>query len=414
MPATITRREQNKTAITGIPKELAVKAGSRLEPAPLDPEQVIIDLTPSPKTLPSLENFGFGENKTDHMLVCTYDSITGWAAPEIKPYGPLSLDPASSCLQYATSVFEGMKAYLGPDGEIRLFRPELNMQRLANSAARVALPQFDQDALLTLIKRLVTVDARWIPAAPGYSLYLRPTMIGTRSAFGVTPSDSAILYVVCAPAGPYFRSGVKPISLLAGGEGVRAWPGGTGGHKVASNYSPGFVPQIAAAKQGYDQILWLFGDDRRVTEAGAMNFFIVVKREDDENEIDIITPPLDGTILPGITRSSCISLLQSHSTDELTLSHIPSSHRIHVHERILTMPEIAKWYSQGRVLEAFTVGTGVVVAPVGKIGFEGLEIVFPKYVENGGFGPVTKGIMERLLDIQFGRREWKGWSVRCD
>ncbi|KAJ3508550.1 hypothetical protein NLJ89_g5698 [Agrocybe chaxingu] len=241
-------------------------AHAEVTPAELDASKLAINLAEALKPLPAPESLKFGETKTDHMLVVHYDPVHGWGAPEIKPYGPLILDPMSSCFQYCPNVFEGMKAYLGPNGEPRLFRPTLNMERLVRSADRVALPPFDHNQLLILIKRLIQVDSRWIPSLPGYSLYIRPTIIGTRPALGVTASDSACIFVVLSPAGPYFSAGAKGISLLAVGESVRSWPGGTGGHKLGLNYAPGFQPQRIAAKQGYDQILWLLGDDERVTE----------------------------------------------------------------------------------------------------------------------------------------------------
>jgi len=343
------------------------------------------------------------------MLVVTYEPATGWSAPEIKPYGPLSIDPASSCFQYCTNVFEGMKAYIGPNGEPRLFRPDNNMERLVRSVERVALPPFDTDALLTLIKRLVTIESRWIPSEPGYSLYIRPTVIGTRSALGVAASDSSMIYVLLSPCGPYFRGDVKGIPLLAVGESVRSWPGGTGGHKLGLNYAPGFLPQRIAAEQGYSQILWLLGDDPRITEAGAMNFFAVVQRDD--GELDIVTPPLDGTILPGITRASCLSLLDAHTAGLLTLPGILSTQRLNTHERIITMSELTAWSNQGKLLEAFGVGTAVIVAPVGRIGWEGKDLVLPS--EEKGLGIVGKALWERLVDIQSGKVEWEGWSVPC-
>ncbi|TEB29331.1 branched-chain amino acid aminotransferase II [Coprinellus micaceus] len=348
----------------------------------------------------------FGQVQTDHMLIVNYDPVKGWGAPEIKPYGPLVLDPMASCFQYCPNVFEGMKAYVGPDGEPRLFRPQKNMERLARSAARVALPPFNPDALLTLIKRLVAIEKRWIPNKPGYSLYLRPTVIGTRPALGVTASDSACLYVVATPTGPYFKGKARAVSLLAVNENVRAWPGGTGGHKLGLNYAPGFLPQREAAKKGYDQILWLLED--RITEVGAMNVFVVVKRDD--GDIDVFTPPLDGTILPGVTRSSVIELLNAHGSSAASLPGI--SQKTYVQERTITMPEIKSWSDAGRLLEIFGCGTAVVVAPVGRIGYSAWgdeEVVLPEH--DGGHGPIGKAVCTRLTDIQTGKSQFDGWSV---
>jgi len=379
-------------------------------PAELDASKLKITLSETLKPIPEPESLSFGQTMTDHMLVATYDPLTGWSAPEIKPFGPLSLSPASSCFQYCPNVFEGMKAYRGPDGKPRLFRPDQNMARLERSAERVALPPFDSTALLTLIKRLVLIESRWIPHGPGYSLYIRPTIIGTRPYLAVAASDHAMLYVILSPTGPYFRTGPKPISLLAVSESVRSWPGGTGGYKLGLNYAPGFLPQRIGAKEGYDQILWLLGDEKRVTEAGAMNFFVVVQRED--GDVDVITPPLDGTILPGLTRASCLELLASHTATKTALPGLPSTLRLHTHEQPLTMAQLGAWADEGKLLEAFGVGTAVIVAPVGKIGFEGRDIRVK--VHEKGLGPVGMALWERIVEIQEGRVSWGGWSVACD
>ncbi|KAG2053901.1 branched-chain amino acid aminotransferase II [Suillus hirtellus] len=369
-------------------------------PAALDASKLKITLAKTLKPLEPIETLCFGQTFSDHMVVATHDPEKGWSAPEIKPYGPITLDPQCSCFQYGGNIFEGMKAYLGPDDKIRLFRPDMNMRRLERSCARLALPPIDGDAVLELIKCLVNIDKRWIPKESGYSLYIRPTVIGTRPGLGLTASDHAMLYVIASPAGPYFA---KPISLLAVSENVRAWPGGTGGHKVAGNYSPGFLPQRTAAEKGYDQILWLFGDDRRVTEAGVMNFFVVVKR-DDEDGVDLVTAPLDGTILPGVTRASCLALA---SDPEF---HKEISMRLHPQEMVYTMSDLATWSSEGKLLEALAIGTVAIVGPCHRIGYEGKDIVIP----GDGLGPVGTAIRKKILDIQEGRTEWKGWGVVCN
>lgn len=373
--------------------------------APLSAKIININLTKTLKPKPKLEDMIFGEVKTDHMLIVTYEPTTGWSIPEIKPYGPLSIDPSSSCLQYCPNTFEGMKAYRGPDGKVRLFRPDLNMRRLTRSAERVALPPFDTDALLELIKRLVDIESEWVPDAPEYSLYIRPTIIGTRDSLGVGASDTALLYVFLSPTGPYFLGEVKGISLLAVGKTVRAWPGGTGDYKLGLNYAPTFLPQRIAAKQGYDQVLWLFGEESRVTEAGAMNFFAVLKRDD--GDLDVITPTLDGTILPGVTRASCLALLEAHTSQKTELPNIPPTQRLHPHERIMTMHDLNSWSAEGKLVEAFVVGTGVIITPVGRIGFEGKDLVLPLT----GLGPVSQALRERIGDIQTGKTQWNGWSV---
>ncbi|KAH8111473.1 branched-chain amino acid aminotransferase II [Phellopilus nigrolimitatus] len=369
----------------------------------MQPSKLVINLAETLKPLPDLSRLAFGQSFSDHMLVMSYDPTTGWSAPVIQPYQPLQLDPASSCFQYATNLFEGMKAY--PHGTPRLFRPELNMARMKTSAERLALPPFDTDALLTLIKKLVAVDRRWIPDLPGHSLYLRPTMIGTRPCLGVAASTHAMIYVICCPAGPYFGASVKRIPLYACYDSVRSWPGGTGGYKLGLNYASTFEPQRRAAKKGYAQVLWLLGDEHKVTEAGAMNFFVIVRRTD--GDLDVLTPPLDGTILPGVTRNSVLALAAAHSP-ETPLPGLSPTLRLHTHERVITMPELREYSSKGDLLEAFCVGTAAIVAPVDRIGYEGEDIVLPEDA------PVADALCERIEAIQEGRFEWDGWSVRCE
>ncbi|KAF8798375.1 branched-chain amino acid aminotransferase II [Phlegmacium glaucopus] len=377
--------------------------------AALDASKLIVTLAETLKSLPIPESLRFGEVKTDHMLVANFDPEIGWSPPEIKPYGPLELDPMSSCFHYCSSVFEGMKAYLGPDGEVRLFRPQKNMERLKRSVERMALPPFDEEALLVLIKQLIKIESRWIPSIPGYSLYIRPTIIGTRAALGVAASDSACLYVILSPGGPYFRGATKGISLLAVGDTVRSWPGGTGGHKLGVNYAPGFLPQRIAAEKGYDQVLWLLGDDERVTEVGAMNVFAAVQRDD--GDVDLITPPLDGTILPGITRASTLYLAQAHTAGKISLPGISPSQKLYTYERPFTMADLVSWSEQDKILEVFGVGTAVIVAPVSRIGHKEKDIILPSH--SGGLGPIGKGLWTMITDIQTGKKEFEGWSVSC-
>ncbi|OCH84133.1 branched-chain amino acid aminotransferase II [Obba rivulosa] len=383
------------------------KADRKAQLAPLDASKLRITLTDALRVVPPPEEQVVGKSYTDHMLIVSYDPQTGWSDPEIKPYGPLSIDPACSVLQYGTSCFEGMKAYLGPDGKARLFRPDENMARLKRSAERLALPPFDEQEVLKLVKKLITVETRWIPALRGYSLYIRPTIIGTRPSIGVCASDHAILYVILSPTGPYFRTGSEGISLLALGDPVRSWPGGTGGHKVAPNYSPGFKSLEYAKELGYQQVLWLIGG--KITEAGVMNFFAVLERED--GDLDVITPPLNGTILPGVTRASVIALAAAHPS-RIILPGIPNTVCLHVHERELTMSNLTLWSAQGRLLEVFVSGTAAVVGGIGRIGFEGEDLLLHPYKD--GRGPVARALFEYITDIQEGRTEWENWGVVCE
>ncbi|KAE9388193.1 branched-chain amino acid aminotransferase II [Gymnopus androsaceus JB14] len=379
--------------------------------ADLDASKLTITLSKTLKPIPKDETLLFGNIMSDHMVVAEFDPEIGWSSPEIKPLGPLSLDPTSSCLQYGTSVFEGMKAYIGPDGEPRLFRPDMNMARLARSAERMALPPFSTDQVLALIKQLIIVDRRWIPLSSGYSLYVRPVVMGTRTGLSVVASDRATLCIMLSPAGPYFRSGAKPtVSVLAVSETIRAWPGGTGEHKVGLNYSPGFLPLRVVQKQGYDLVLWLWGDDMKVTEAGAMNVFVVVARDD--GGLDLLTPPLDGTILPGVTRDSILALAKAHTAGETTLPGLETQDsqrvRLHAQERAFTMAEMVQWSTEGKILEAFGAGTAVVIASIGKIGWKGKDLDLPVHE---GLGPIANAFRTRILDIQEGREVWKNWSL---
>lgn len=381
----------------------------------LDASKLIFTPSVNLKAIPDQDDLVFGKHTTDHMLVATFDPQTGWSAPEIKPYGPFLLDPTSSCIQYCTNAFEGMKAYFGPNGEPLLFRPQRNMTRLKSSVARAALPSFDTDALLELIKRLVMIERRWVPQSPGCSLYIRPTVIGTRASLGVAASDHAMLYVILSPTGPYFKTGEKPLSLLAYGKSARTWPNGTGNFKLGINYPSAFQAQEEAHKQGYAQILWLVRDENskpetaKVTEAGSMNFFIVLQRDD--GDLDAITPPLNGTILPGLTRDACLDLLATH-TSKSPLQDLSPSVRVHIHEVPFSIGDLYTWSSQNRLLEAFGVGTAVIVTSVGIIGYEGKpDILLPEY--SGKMGPVAKALYGRLTDIQDGRAQYKDWSVPC-
>ncbi|KAF8179716.1 aminotransferase [Mycena galopus ATCC 62051] len=387
--------------------------------APLDASLLTIELAETLKPIPAAGTYTFGDVHTDHMLIMTYHPLTGWSAPQIKPYGPIPIDPSSNCLQYASNVFEGMKAVLDPEGKPRLFRPKANMQRLLSSAARMALPAFDPDALLTCITKLVGIESRWIPSLPDHSLYIRPTMIGTKASIKVGASDHATLYTIVTPVGPYFapspNSTSPGVSLLAVGEHVRSWPGGTGGFKLGLNYSPGFVPQQAAAKMGYDQVLWLLGEDKRVTEAGAMNFFAVSKRDD--GGLTIVTPPLDGTILPGITRDSTLVLLRAHAADpSFGLLNLPAETALHIEERILTVGELTAWAAAGKLVECFGTGTAVLVVAIERIGDIIVEAAQTDIEMSAGrgLGPVAQALWDKLLALKEGRDEFGGWNVLCE
>lgn len=382
----------------------------------LDASKLVIIPSANLKELPAPETLVFGQTMTDYMLIIDYSPESGWSTPVIKPYAPLELDPACSVFHYTPALFEGMKAFLDPSGQPRLFRPDLNMRRMSTSADRVALPHFDENELLKMIKKLVHLEARWIPKLEGYSLYIRPTMIGTRPAIGVAASTHSCLYVICSPTGPYFPTGYKPISLWAEMDAVRSWPGGTGAYKLGINYAPCFKPQREAAKKGYQQILWILGENRQITEVGQMNFFAVFRRED--GDLDVVTPALDGTILPGVTRNSVLALARSTSPSS-PLANFSKLHKMHTEERVITLHELKEMADKGRLVEAFGVGTAAIICPIGRIGYQdssaGLdgvsEIQVPAY--KSGLGPVASVMLESIVAIQEGRAEFEGWSVTC-
>uniref|UniRef100_D8QEG6 Branched-chain-amino-acid aminotransferase n=1 Tax=Schizophyllum commune (strain H4-8 / FGSC 9210) TaxID=578458 RepID=D8QEG6_SCHCM len=371
------------------------------------PSRLVITLASSPKPIP--EEPVLGQTMSDHMLICEHDPIKGWGAPEIRPYGPLTLEPTANILQYGGNAFEGLKAYAGPDGRPRLFRVDRHMERLARSAQRASLPSFDPAVLIILLKRLIAVESRWVPAKPGYALYIRPTIISTRPYIGLGASEHAILYIVLTPAAPFLGAG-RPISLFAEEQNVRAWPGGTGAYKMGINYA-GVSPQAEVQSRGYDQTLWLFGPDRCITEAGIMNCFVVLRRDD--GDYDLITPPLDGTILPGITRLSILELANAHTAGRTVLPGLPADRKIHTHEKVVTMPQVRAWAADRTLLEFFCCGTAVIVVPVGRIWFDGADVSLGGLAASA-LGPVAAALRERLVDIQEGRVSWEGWSTVVD
>jgi len=355
---------------------------------------LVIKKTTSPKDKPIESELVFGKTMSDHMLMINWSASEGWGIPEIVPYGPLSIPPSASVLHYGLEVFEGMKAYKGEEGEIRLFRPMENMSRMLKSSLRLSLPGFDKAELLKCISKLITVDQDWIPNSRKCSLYVRPTLISTEATLGVKPPASACLFVITSPVGPYFSTGTfSPISLLADPSFVRAWPGGIGESKAGGNYGPTIFAQQIAQKKGCSQCLWLYNDE--VTEVGTMNIFMYWVNENGEEEL--VTPPLAGLILPGVTRKSVLELTREWNEFKVT-------------ERSFTMQELIKANKEGRVKELFGAGTACVVCPVDKIVHKDETISIPT-MENGP--RIAMQIYQELTDIQYGRKPHE-WSVVID
>jgi len=362
----------------------------------IEPSRLTVTKTTSPKELPASKSLLFGRTFSDHMLKIRWTEATGWEAPSIEPFGPIGLSPSATVLHYAQSLFEGMKAYRHEDGTVTMFRPDMNMKRMNSSAKRLALPAFDGNALLECIKELISLDRQWIPKEPGHSLYIRPTFIGTNGTLGVAPPTEALLFVITSPVGPYYPHGFKPVPLHGTTEYIRAAPGGTGAYKLAANYAPGVVAQKSAAKQGYAQNLWLHGPEHWLTEVGTMNLFAVIKDKDGITEL--ITPPLDGMILPGVTRDSVLALARNHASGVKRLRGLPDV--IKVSERPINMGEIIQSSKEGRLIELFGTGTAAVVTPVDRIGYNGGDVTIP--TGKDGMGPISEPLWAELVGIQTG------------
>ncbi|KAI4610136.1 branched-chain-amino-acid transaminase bat2 [Alternaria metachromatica] len=365
----------------------------------IDPTKLSITKTTTPKDLLPHEELVFGRNFSDHMLSLEWTATEGWLPARITPYQNLSLDPATCVFHYAFECFEGMKAYKDKNGNIRLFRPDKNMARLNKSSARIALPTFDPDALIELIGKFVKEDERFVPDARGYSLYLRPTMIGTQRTLGVGPPASALLYVIASPVGPYYPTGFKAISLEATDYAVRAWPGGVGDKKLGANYAPCIVPQMQAASRGFHQNLWLFGEEEFITEVGTMNLFAAIKNKE-TGKPELLTAPLDGTILEGVTRDSILELARERL--------VPKGWT--VSERKFTMKEVADAANEGRMMEIFGAGTAAIVAPVRKISWKG-QLVDCGLEDHVEAGPIAQQMKDWMEAIQYGDEDHP-WSYK--
>lgn len=344
----------------------------------------------------------FGRVFSDHMLCVEWTDGRGWGVPRIQPLQALSLHPAAQTLQYGAQCFEGMKAYAGPDGRPRLFRPELNTARLLRSAVRLALPSFDCAELQACLAALLRVEADWVPRLPGFSLYLRPTLVATTPFLGVGPPQHATLFVVLSPCGPYVTGPPQAVRLYLEEGVVRAAPGGVGSYKVGGNYAPTVAPALAAARRhGATQVLYTYqpeGGVRVIQEAGAMNVFVLL--EDAAGRPELITPPLDGTILPGVTRASLLGLAAMQPG--LTVS-----------QRALPVDELAAAASAGRLLEVFCSGTAAVVLPVQCLVRENGEELAAKPYDPQPGAMLSSRLAAKLSDIQYGRVQHE-WSVPID
>lgn len=349
---------------------------------------------------------------TDHMVTVRWTDVKGWETPEIKPYENLSIPPTASCLHYATECFEGMKVYRGYDGKLRLFRPDLNGERLVNSAQRASLPGFKFEELKRLIGKLLQIDGpRWLPKdQPETFLYLRPTLIGSGPHLGIQTPKEALLFIIAVPwpdpAKKKLEPGVQPgLKLLASQpDTIRAWPGGFGYAKLGANYGPSLSAHGKAQALGFDQVLWLFGDDRQVTEAGASNFFIVWDNKE-TGKLELVTAPLENQlILPGVTRRSVLQLARTH----FTKAH-GSLAPVEVVEKTFTIGDVEQAWKEGRIVEAFVCGTAYFVTPVKLVGNGDVHMnLLGANANRAGYAAQIKSWLESIMFGKDGQEnhEW--------
>lgn len=343
-------------------------------------ETISVQLSETKKPKPT-GDLAFGTIFTDHMFIMDYEEGKGWHDARITPYEPLSIDPAAMIFHYGQTIFEGLKAYHTEDGNIQLFRPEKNFERMNNSNKRMVMPQIDEDFVLQALKKLLNIEKDWVPTTEGTSLYIRPFIIATQSYLGVAPSTNYKFMIILSPVGSYYKEGINPVKIAVENKYVRAVLGGTGEAKTAGNYASSLIAEELMTKGGYAQVLWLDGIEKKyIEEVGSMNVFFKVNGE-------IITPKLTGSILPGVTRDSVIQLLKHWD--------------IPVTERKISMAEIAKAHADGTLEEAFGTGTAAVISPVGQLTWNDQDFK----INNGETGEIAKKLYDTLTSIQYGKTE---------
>lgn len=334
-----------------------------------------VTLTTNPKQKPDSSKLGFGKYFTDHMLVMDYEN-GAWKEPEIVPYAPFEMYPATNVLHYAQGIFEGAKAYKTKEGKITVFRIDDNFVRMNNSATRMCMPNFDSKVVKAALFELLKLEKDWIPTEPGTALYIRPTMIANEEVLGVHASHKYKFFIILSPVGSYYAHGLQPTKILVEEELVRTAIGGTGEAKCMGNYAASLMGGEIANSKGYDQALWLDAKEHKyVEEVGSMNIFFVIGDE-------VVTPQLVGSILPGITRNSCIQVLKKYGYK--------------ISERRISMDEIVDAYNKGELKECFGSGTAAVISPVGLITYKGKDMV----VNGGKMGEITSFLYDKITGIQ--------------
>jgi len=340
------------------------------------------------KPKPRDSELSFGTVFTDYMAVIPYQQEHGWGEARIEPYGPLSLDPAAAVLHYAQTVFDGLKAFRGEDGVTRVFRPRQHLERLQRSAARLCMPVIDAEGVLDTLLSLLEIEQDWVPPAPGTALYIRPIIIATEPFLGVRPAHSYLFYIILSPVGSFYAGGLTPLRILVSDRYVRAVEGGVGDAKTGGNYAASLFAAEEAHAAGYDQVLWLDGLQRRyLDEVGTMNIMVRIGDE-------VVTPPLSGTILPGITRDAALTLLREWG--------------LRVSERPISIDEVVDAAQGGRLREVWGTGTAAVVSPVGELAYRDARIT----VNEGRIGEVTQRLYDAVTAIQYARvPDTHGWMM---
>ena len=345
--------------------------------------EIKITKTQNPTQLPPEDKLGFGKVFTDHMFLMDYEEGKGWFNARIEPFGRISLHPASTVLHYGAEIFEGLKAYRRADGGVQLFRPMENIKRMNNSAERMSLPQIDEQDMLQILETFVRLEERFVPKSFGTSLYLRPFTFGNDECLGVHAVKRATFMLIASPSGSYYAEGINPVKIMIESDDVRTVRGGTGYAKCGGNYAASTRAGERAAKKGYSQVLWLDGVERKyIEEVGALNVMFKISGK-------IVTPMLTGSILPGITRKSCIQVLQSLGYE--------------VEERLLSVDELVQALEEGTLEEAWGCGTAAVVSPIGKLAYGEKEYE----IAGGKIGEITQKLYDILTGIQWGKIEDK-------
>ncbi len=349
---------------------------------------ISIQKTTNPRQKPTPGSLGFGKYFSDHMFIVEYDEDKGWHDARIVPYGPFSLDPAAKVLHYGQEIFEGLKAYRTKDNQINIFRPEANARRMIASCDRMCMQEIPEELFVEAVKKLVELDKDWVPSEEGTSLYIRPFLFATEAALGVHAATSYIFSIITSPVGAYYAEGINPIRIYVENDDVRAVKGGTGAAKCGGNYAASIRASQKAEDKNYAQVLWLDGVERRyIEEVGSMNIMFKIDNK-------IITPKLTGSVLPGITRESCLCLLKEWGYE--------------IEERLITIDELFQAYEKGIFEEAFGTGTAAVISPIKELTWKDKDI----HLSNGQIGPVSQRLYDVLTGIQYGREvDTHNWVV---